>query len=76
MNENQDKLIALANTKMPFGKYKEYYLVDLPEYYLVWYKNKGFPNGTLGEQMHLVYEMKLNGLESILRNIRKAYPKK
>ncbi|CAM1334942.1 DUF3820 family protein [Tenacibaculum aestuariivivum] len=63
-------LIDTAQMKMPFGKYKGVFLVDIPEYYLVWYKNKGFPEGKLGKMMGLVYEMKLNGLEDVLRNIR------
>lgn len=64
-------LEALAFTQMPFGKYKGAYLSELPEYYLVWFKNKGFPKGKLGEQLQQVYEIKLNGLEEILRKIRK-----
>ena len=60
---------------MPFGKYEGYYLIDIPEYYIVWFRNKGFPNGTLGEQLQLVYELKLNGLEDMIRNIRKKYSK-
>jgi uncharacterized protein (DUF3820 family) len=75
MNQNQKKLIELAHTKMPFGKYKDRYLIDLPEYYVVWYSNKGFPNGLLGQQLQLVYELKLNGLEELIRNIKKRYPK-
>ncbi len=73
MNNSQDQqfLIETANMKMPFGKYKDTYLIDIPEYYIVWYKNKGFPNGKLGKMMELVYELKLNGLEDILRNLRK-----
>ena len=58
---------------MPFGKYEGYYLIDIPEFYIVWYRNKGFPYGTLGEQLQLVYELKLNGLEDMIRNIRKKY---
>ena len=68
---DQQELIKLANTKMPFGKYEGRFLIDLPEYYLVWYKQKGFPKGKLGEQMALVYELQLNGLEDLVRNIRK-----
>lgn len=60
---------------MPFGKYEGYFLIDLPEYYLVWFKTKGFPKGKLGEQLQLVYELKLNGLEELIRNIRKNFPK-
>lgn len=52
---------------MPFGKYQGYYLVDLPEYYIVWYKNKGFPAGKLGEQLATIYEIKVNGLENLIR---------
>lgn len=75
MDQNQQKLIKLAHTKMPFGKYEGKYLIDLPEYYLVWYHNKGFPQGQLGEQLALVYELKLNGLEPLIRNIQKKFPK-
>lgn len=74
MNENQEQLIKLAHTKMPFGKYEGRYLIELPEYYVVWYHNKGFPKGQLGEQLQLVYELKLNGLEGLIRTIRKKYP--
>ena len=71
MEQDKRELIKLANTKMPFGKYEGRFLIDLPEYYLVWYKQKGFPKGKLGEQMALVYELQLNGLEDLVRNIRK-----
>lgn len=75
MNPDQQILLKLAHTKMPYGKYKDRYLIDLPEYYLVWYKNKGFPNGVLGQQLQLVYELQLNGLEDLVRTIRKKFPK-
>jgi len=77
LNMEQDKknLIKLAHTKMPFGKYEGRFLIDLPEYYVVWYHNKGFPNGELGQQLALIYELKLNGLEELIRNIKKQYPK-
>ncbi|SEP59068.1 DUF3820 family protein [Flavobacterium urocaniciphilum] len=75
MISQQEQLIKLAHTKMPFGKYQGRFLIDLPEYYIVWYRNKGFPTGTLGEQLKLVYELKLNGLEELIRNIQKKYPK-
>ena len=66
-------LIDLAKMKMPFGKYKGRFLIDLPEHYIVWYKTKGFPNGKLGKQMALVYELQLNGLEEMIRELRKRY---
>lgn len=71
----QDKqfLIDLATMKMPYGKYKGRFLIDLPEQYVVWYHNKGFPKGKLGQQLGLVYEIKLNGLEDIIRKIRQNH---
>lgn len=72
---NNKELIELAHTKMPFGKYEGYFLVDLPEHYVVWYYNKGFPAGKLGKQLQLVYEIKLNGLEGLIRQIKRQYPK-
>ena len=72
---NPDFLIKLSNTKMPFGKYKDRFLIDLPEYYVVWYHNKGFPKGQLGNMLQMVYELKLNGLEHLIRNIRKLTTK-
>lgn len=71
---DQNFLIKLAHTKMPFGKYKGRYLIDLPEHYIVWYKTKGFPKGKLGDMMNEVYELKLNGLEHLIRTIQKKYP--
>jgi len=76
LNDQQKLLIKLAHTKMPFGKYEGYYLIDLPEHYVVWYSQKGFPKGILGDQLQLVYELKLNGLEALVRNIKKQYPEK
>jgi len=75
MDTQQRELIKLAHTKMPFGKYEGRYLIDLPEHYVVWYHGKGFPNGQLGNQLRLVYELKLNGLENLIRNIQRQYPK-
>jgi len=68
----QDKqfLIDLAHTKMPYGKYKGTDLIDLPEPYIVWYHAKGFPKGKIGKMLGLVYELKLNGLEYLIREIK------
>ena len=70
------KLVKLAHAKMPFGKYEGRYLSDLPEAYLVWFKQKGFPKGDLGLMLMEVHEIKLNGLEPLLRKIRTQYPQK
>lgn len=63
-------LKELANMRMPFGKYQGRVLMDLPEPYLVWFANKGFPQGALGERLQLLHEMKVNGLEYLLKPLR------
>ena len=68
-------LLDLAHAKMFFGKYKGRYLSDLPEYYLVWFRQKGFPQGKLGDQLQQVLDLKTNGMEAILRDIRTRYPR-
>ena len=63
----QQKLVEAVNQIMPFGKYAGRKLLHLPEPYLVWFYGKGFPEGKLGEQLALMYEVKLNGLEKMLQ---------
>ena len=65
--ENQQALIEAINQNMPFGKYAGRKLLQLPEPYLVWFHSKGFPEGKLGQQLALMYEVKLNGLEEMLQ---------
>lgn len=65
--ENQQVLIEAINQNMPFGKYAGRKLLQLPEPYLVWFHSKGFPEGKLGQQLALMYEVKLNGLEGMLK---------
>ena len=66
-------LIDLVSMRMPFGKYKDYILCDLPEPYLAWFHQKGFPVGKIGELLAALYEIQLNGLGYLLKPIRK-YP--
>jgi hypothetical protein len=66
-------LIDIINTKMPFGKYKGVHISELPVYYLEWFKNKGFPPGKLGMLLSSVYEIKINGLNSILTLVKVAH---
>jgi uncharacterized protein (DUF3820 family) len=68
--DNKDLLEAI-NQVMPYGKYKGRQLLDLPEPYLVWYHSKGFSQGKLGAQLALIYEVKLNGLEGMLRRFQR-----
>lgn len=65
---NPEILLQAANQSMPFGKYKGRKLIDLPEPYLVWFHGQGFPDSKLGEQLALMYEIKLNGLEGMVKD--------
>ena len=74
-NENEcipdpDVLLKLAGMRMPFGRYKDRLLIDLPETYVVWLANKGFPGGQLGDMLREVYEIKVNGLEYLFKPLR------
>lgn len=67
-------LLELVTTRMPFGKYKDRLLCDLPESYLLWFYRKGFPPGKIGTHLSALYEIRLNGLEYLLKPIRKKQP--
>lgn len=64
-------LVKLSNMRMPFGKYTNWHLVDLPETYLIWFSLKGFPKGQIGDMMKSVLEIKTNGLEYLLAPLKK-----
>ncbi|MBT2161722.1 DUF3820 family protein [Zobellia laminariae] len=72
---DKQKLIELAHYRMPFGKYKGKYLVNLPEPYLIWYQQKGFPDGKLGILLKSMLEIKINGLEPLIYRIQKDFPR-
>lgn len=68
---NPNILKEICEVRMPFGKYKETILADLPISYLEWFiRNGGFPQGKLGMQLATVYEIKLNGLVDLLKPLR------
>ena len=68
---NSELLLQLVKMKMPFGKYKDTVLCDLPVSYLEWFQRKGFPKGKLGMMLQTLYEIKLNGLMHLLEPLRK-----
>ena len=68
---NGEILLALVKMKMPFGKYKDILLCDLPVAYLEWFARKGFPKGNLGMLLQTVYEIKMNGLGYLLKPLKK-----
>jgi uncharacterized protein (DUF3820 family) len=67
---NPELLIQLVSMKMPFGKYKNRLLCDLPVYYLEWFQRKGFPQGKLGILLETIYEIKINGVEDLLKPLK------
>ncbi len=68
---NPELLLQLVTMKMPFGKYKDVFLCDLPVSYLEWFQRKGFPKGKLGMLLRTIYEIKLNGLDYLLDPLKK-----
>ncbi len=64
---NQDDLLKLVEWQMPFGKYAGSRLIDLPEPYLFWFHKHGFPEGELGRLMQLSLELKIEGLDGLLK---------
>jgi len=68
---NGELLLQLVNTKMPFGKYKDTLICDLPEFYIEWFARKGFPKGKIGVLLATMYEINLNGLKDLLKPLRK-----
>ena len=64
------QLVPPNGMKMPFGKYKDYFLCDLPVSYLEWFQRKGFPRGKLGVLLCTIYEIKINGLTYLLTPLK------
>jgi uncharacterized protein (DUF3820 family) len=68
---NPELLQELVTMKMPFGKYKDTVLCDLPVNYLEWFHREGFPKGKLGMLLGTMYEIKMNGLDQLLAPLKK-----
>jgi uncharacterized protein len=71
---NPQILPDLVTMQMPFGKYKGTILCNLPVSYLEWFQRKGFPEGKLGILLQTLYEIKLNGLEYLLKPLKQNIP--
>ncbi|WP_437609949.1 DUF3820 family protein [Erwinia sp. V71] len=69
----KENLIEIANTVMPFGKYKGRVLIELPEEYLLWFARKDeFPAGHLGELMAMTLAIKIEGLEGLVKPLKRG----
>ncbi|WP_440904704.1 DUF3820 family protein [Catenovulum sp. SX2] len=64
-------LIKIANTQMPFGKYKGIDLINIPEEYFLWFQNKGFPPGELGELMAMTMVIKMENLSHLIKPLKR-----
>jgi len=67
---NSEHLQLLVTRRMPFGKYKDRLIADLPGHYLNWFAREGFPPGQLGALLALMHELDHNGLSSLLGPLR------
>ena len=68
----KEQLVEIANTEMPFGKYKGRRLIDLPEEYLLWFARKDeFPTGRLGELMAIALLIKTEGLTQLVQPLKR-----
>lgn len=75
MKTDPSILIEIVNVRMPFGKFQGKLICDLPIEYLLWMRDRGFPNGRLGELMANVCEMKYNDLYDLIRTLKYKYSK-
>ncbi|HRK16688.1 MAG TPA: DUF3820 family protein [Prosthecobacter sp.] len=74
-------LAEIGRTRMPFGKYGPANhpphgvpIYDLPAEYLAWFArpNTGFPRGRLGALLQMVYQMKVDGSDSVFDPFRRG----
>jgi uncharacterized protein (DUF3820 family) len=61
----------LVTRVMPFGKYKDRVIADLPGHYLNWFARQGFPPGEIGRLLALMQEIDHNGLKPMLEPLRR-----
>jgi len=71
MNQyNPESLYKLKTLEMPYGKFKGVPLIDLPENYVLWTYENSLPNGELGQLVKELYEIKVNGLENLVKSLK------
>ncbi len=77
--EFRELLVEIGDTNMPFGRFGPDHfpprglpIMDLPEEYLAWFQQQGFPNGRLGELLEVVWGIKDVGMDSVFEPLRKV----
>ena len=70
---NSEILKELIVYRMPFGKYKNWLITDLPVSYLEWFDRKGFPDGKLGMILSTMHQIRLNDLMFLIDGLKKIY---
>ncbi len=72
-----ESLEEIGRSHMPFGKFgpqscppQGVPLYDLPVEYLLWFRQKGFPRGRLGELLAMVCQIKEDGAEAVFQPFR------
>lgn len=70
LSPDPQDFIDLYETRMPYGKYQGWRLVNLPEPYIIWLANNGLPHGRLGELLATVHTIKVNGLDYLFDPLR------
>lgn len=64
---NPTFLIDMMKTRMPYGKYEGRFIHQIPSHYLEWMSRQSWPAGKLGQYLATMYEIRINGLEDILK---------
>ena len=67
-----EDLMLLVTREMPFGKYKGRIIADLPGNYLRWFAREGVAKGEIGRLLVLMNEIDHNGLNDLLKPLRKT----
>jgi uncharacterized protein (DUF3820 family) len=70
-------LAEIEQMRMPFGKFGPAHfppaglpIYDLPAEYLAWFAQHGWPKSRLGELLHMVYQMKVDGSDLAFEPMR------